>query len=221
MKLDVSQNPALYRLNCGSNRLTELDMSQNPALSELLCSNNQLTVLDLSYNQALRVINCRNNQLVSLDISQTNFSGFQGTGEWSGFSGNVHAVTATNGKFDLTTLPGFDISKASDWQGGTVSGNILTVPESCTVTYTYDCGKDLSETFTLDVTVLAPARVPGDVTGDGKVNLSDVVRLLKYVSKWDVTINEANSDVTGDGKINLSDVVRLLKYVSNWDVSLV
>ena len=64
------------------------------------------------------------------------------------------------------------------------------------------------------------ARIPGDVTGDGKVNLSDVVRLLKYVSKWDVTINAANSDVTGDGKVTLSDVVRLLKYVSKWDVTL-
>ena len=73
----------------------------------------------------------------------------------------------------------------------------------------------------VSVTVQEPsARIPGDVTGDGKVNLSDVVRLLKYVSKWDVTINEANSDVTGDGKINLSDVVRLLKYVSKWDVAL-
>ena len=80
-------------------------------------------------------------------------------------------------------------------------------------------------TLTLDqksilIFSFSPNRLHGDVTGDGNVNLSDVVRLLKFVSDWDVTVVEANCDVTGDGKITLSDVVRLLKYVSDWDVVL-
>ena len=52
------------------------------------------------------------------------------------------------------------------------------------------------------------------------MTLADVVRLLKYVSHWDVTIVQANSDVTGDGEIGMVDVVRLLKYVSGMDADL-
>lgn len=58
----------------------------------------------------------------------------------------------------------------------------------------------------------------GDVTGDGKVNLSDISLILKYIAKWDVTLNEKAADVTGDGKINLSDVSLILKYIAKWDV---
>jgi len=65
-----------------------------------------------------------------------------------------------------------------------------------------------------------PAVLPGDVTDDGKVNIMDVIRLLKKVSGWDVTIKESAADVTGDGNINIMDVIRLLKYVSGWDVKL-
>ena len=63
-------------------------------------------------------------------------------------------------------------------------------------------------------------RLPGDVTDDGKVNIMDVIRLLKYVSGWDVEIARQNANVTGDSDINIMDVIRLLKYVSGWDVEL-
>ena len=65
------------------------------------------------------------------------------------------------------------------------------------------------------------SRVSGDVTGDGAVDIMDVIRLLKYVSRWDVEVVEANADVTGDGVIDIMDVIRLLKAVSGWEVELV
>ena len=61
--------------------------------------------------------------------------------------------------------------------------------------------------------------IPGDMTGDGKVNIFDVVRLLKHVTGESVKL-EADPDVTGDGKDNIFDVVRLLKYVTGEDVIL-
>ena len=133
---------------------------------------------------------------------------------------NAREISAPGGIFDLSALPGFDVSKTSQWEGGDVQGTTLRVAKSGDVTYVYDCGNEHVERFTLRVTVEGGNRLPGDVTGDGNVNLTDVVRLLKYVSGWDVAVAEANCDVTGDGKITLSDVVRLLKYVSDWDVSL-
>jgi len=66
----------------------------------------------------------------------------------------------------------------------------------------------------------AEDRMPGDVTGDGKVDIMDVIRLLKKVSGWSVSIVEKNADVTGDGNINIMDVIRLLKAVSGWEVEL-
>jgi len=77
-----------------------------------------------------------------------------------------------------------------------------------------------TETPTPSVTPGADDFLPGDVTGDGTVDIMDVIRLLKHVSGWDVKIVTENSEVTGDNDINIMDVIRLLKYVSGWSVNL-
>jgi len=63
-------------------------------------------------------------------------------------------------------------------------------------------------------------RLAGDVTGDGAIDIMDVIRLLKYVSGWGVQITPENSDVTADNGIDIMDVIRILKYVSGWGVAL-
>ena len=66
--------------------------------------------------------------------------------------GNIYQIIVDNDPtFDLSTLPGnFVVAKASDWSGGTVSGNMLTVDSGKdTVAYRYDCGKDKQRTFIL------------------------------------------------------------------------
>lgn len=60
----------------------------------------------------------------------------------------------------------------------------------------------------------------GDVNGDGAVNRMDLLRLAKYFTGWDVTIDEKASDVNGDGVINRMDLLRLAKYFTGWDVTL-
>ena len=143
--LDVSKNTALTYLDCRSSQLTSLDVSKNTALTYLDCGNNQLTSLDVSKNTALTDLACRNNQLTSLDISNTDMSGLD-------CDGNIYQIVVGNDRtFDLSTLPGnFNVAKTSDWSGGTVSGNTLTVDsDQDTVTYKYDCGKDRRRTFTL------------------------------------------------------------------------
>ena len=240
--LDVSQNPSLLNLYCASNRLTSLDVSHNPSLQQLYCqdnrltelilyenhplktlncANNQLTFLDLFQTGGLRRLYCNDNQLTSLNISQTSMSDVHSWNNEYDFSNNVRAITAEGGVFDLSTLPGMDLPRASYWTGCIVEENTLIMSESGEVTYDYDIGKTYHVKFTLLVTVTgSPVPTPGDATGDGKVTLNDVVRLLKYVSGWDVTVTAENCDVTGDGQVTLSDVVRLLKFVSGWDVEL-
>ncbi len=62
--------------------------------------------------------------------------------------------------------------------------------------------------------------IPGDVTGDGKVTRTDLLRLAKHFSGFVVEIDEAASDVTGDGKVTRTDLLRLAKHFSGFDVVL-
>ena len=143
--LDVSKNTALKTLWCDENQLTVLDVSKNTALKILLCDANQLTALDVSKNTALTRLDCYNNQLTSLDVSNTDMDDLN-------CYDNIYQIVVGNDRtFDLSLLPGnFDVAKTSDWSGGKVSGNTLTVDsDKDTVTYKYDCGKGKSETFTL------------------------------------------------------------------------
>ena len=65
-----------------------------------------------------------------------------------------------------------------------------------------------------------PTHIPGDVTGDGKVNVRDLGLLQQYLNGFDVTIVEAAADVTGDGKINVRDLGLLQQYLNGFDVVL-
>jgi hypothetical protein len=64
-------------------------------------------------------------------------------------------------------------------------------------------------------TVINERRIPcGDVNGDGKINLADVIYLANYVLKsGPAPVSEWASDVNCDYKINLSDVIVLARYV--------
>ena len=176
--LDVGGNTELTDLTCIGNQLTKLDVSNNSKLKMFACGMNQLTELDVSKNEALVNLWCGDNQLTSLDLEKTKVK----TGEFSALAadGNSYNITVdSNNQFDLSTLPcrtlpgHFDVSKAKDWSGGTVSGNILTVDKGVDkVTYTYDCGKTQAGerffvTFTLKVTGHDADPVDPDIPADG------------------------------------------------------
>lgn len=57
----------------------------------------------------------------------------------------------------------------------------------------------------------------GDVNGDGKINIQDVIRLLNHVNKSDVFADASHCDINQDGKINIQDVIRLLNHVNKSD----
>ena len=140
MELNVSNQTQLTKLDCHSNKLTELNVELNGNLTSLICNDNQLKSLDLSKNNSLSNLNCANNQLACLNV--TGISGTITAG------GNRRPIAVrTDGTFDLNTLPGFDVSKATNWNGGSVSGTILTVEDGKDeVSYQYDCGKGVKPT---------------------------------------------------------------------------
>ena len=132
--LDLSKNTALTKLDCALNPLTSLDVSNNTALTYLDCNYNQLTSLDLSKNTALTKLGCHDNQLTSLDLSKNTAL------DTLDCSGNKRSLELSDsGRFDLSTLPGFDADRAVWPEGVTVENGILTVPYNTTsLTYRYD-----------------------------------------------------------------------------------
>lgn len=147
MELDVGHQTQLTQLDCSNNKLTELNVKQNGGLISLICNDNQLTTLDLSQNHSLSKLNCANNQLACLNVT-----GISGTITAGG--NRCPIAVRTDGTFDLNTLPGFDVSKATNWNGGSVSGMILTVKDDKDeVSYHYDCGNGVNPTFIFETSL--------------------------------------------------------------------
>ena len=68
--------------------------------------------------------------------------------------------------------------------------------------------------------VSATATIYGDNNSDGKVNLSDISRLLQFIAGWEITPDAVSSDVDNDGEITLLDATKTLKKISGWHVQL-
>ena len=140
--LDLTENTNLEELHFAGNNVSTLDVSKNTNLKKLRVFSNELTSLDTSKNNNLEVLEVQDNPLTSMYLGDSG-----PTIPELKFSNRPYPieVSTATGTFDLSKLPdGFDVDKASDWQGGTVSDTdtILTVNEGVeNVTYTYDCGE--------------------------------------------------------------------------------
>lgn len=147
MELDVGHQTQLTQLDCSNNKLTELNVKQNGSLTALICNDNQLTTLNLSQNHSLSNLNCARNRLACVDVT-----GISGT---ITADGNRRPIAVrTDGTFDLTTLPGFDVSKATGWSGGSASGTTLRVNAGANeVSYQYNCGNGVTPTFIFETSL--------------------------------------------------------------------
>ena len=147
MTLDVGHQTQLTQLDCSNNKLTELNVKQNGGLTSLICNDNQLKTLDLSQNLSLSHLNCAKNRLACLDVT--------------GISGTIIAdgnrcpiAVRTDGTFDLNTLPGFDVSRATGWNGGSVFDKTLRVNAGADeVSYQYNCGDGVNRTFIFETSL--------------------------------------------------------------------
>ncbi|MEA1908545.1 MAG: NEW3 domain-containing protein, partial [Euryarchaeota archaeon] len=144
-------------------------------------------------------------------------------------SGSDDAANATDVNVSLALPDGWSLST------GTVSYNLGTIaPGANKAGYWIVTADDPNATNTLTVTVTSTipggtvagayafgaTTVPGDVTGDGNVNIGDATLLFNWVS----FVNErgstyalaeaGNADVTGDGNVNIGDATLLFNWVS-------
>ena len=118
-----------------------------------------------------------------------------------------------NGAEDETTLSGvlayytftapsepgtYFIGVVNCKDGNTINGNDVDVELA-------------SVNAVITVEAAAPVAMPGDINGDGLVNVKDIVLLKKFLAST-VGVEEivyANSDVDGDGMVNVKDAVAL------------
>lgn len=135
--LDLTKNTELTSIECGYNKLTNINLSKNSKLKYLSISDNQLTTLELSNNPNLTNLNCNYNQLTHLDTSHNP----KLTYLYCNYN-RLMLTLSSKKTFDLRNLPGFDISKASNFNGATLSGTVLTLTDTETnnISYDYDCG---------------------------------------------------------------------------------
>ncbi|MGN0114365.1 MAG: dockerin type I domain-containing protein, partial [Acutalibacteraceae bacterium] len=56
----------------------------------------------------------------------------------------------------------------------------------------------------------------GDLNGDGRVNLVDLVAMRKALAKWHTGYEVTAIDANSDGKVNLLDLILIRRYISKW-----
>ena len=77
-------------------------------------------------------------------------------------------------------------------------------------------GKTAEKTMSFTVTEKPSTILRGDVDLNGKVELSDVLMIQKYLAKM-ITLSEDQlkaGDVTDDGKVDVSDVLKIQNYLA-------
>lgn len=180
MELDVGNQTQLTQLDCSNNKLTELNVEQNGNLTSLICNDNQLTTLDLSQNHSLSNLNCANNRLACLNVT-----GISGTIEAGG--NRCPIAVRTDGTFDLATLPSFDVSKASGWNGGSVVSGTTTLSVNAgvnEVSYQYNCGNGVPTTFIFETSL------PINENNFPDANFRDYIKTYKAGSRNVLTVEE-------------------------------
>ncbi len=134
----------------------------------------------------------------------------------------VTAPTCTEQGYTTYTCAGCGDSYVSDYTDALGhawnEGIVTTAPTLDSVgVKTFTCSR-CHETYTEEVPKLT--HIPGDITGEGQVGVSDIVRLLKYIAGDDVEVNQAALDVNGDGVVNVKDIIRLMKYLAGDPVEI-
>ena len=70
----------------------------------------------------------------------------------------------------------------------------------------------------VNIAMVKKDHTPGDLNGDGKVNVMDLIRLKRHIA--DGTEVVGNADVNGDGKVNVMDLIRLKRYIAGEAVDI-
>ena len=86
------------------------------------------------------------------------------------------------------------------------------------IVYYYSDGRErsmgMSDSYTIFFTEI-PSGLPGDVNGDGEVNIADVNAVIDVILGRTDPNNGQNADVDGNGEVNIGDVNAIIDIILN------
>lgn len=206
----VNSMTNLEKLYCRNNKISTLTLNYKPNLSFVRVSGNpNLTTLRCSGNSQLSSVymyNCpalesawiNMNNLSSLDLS-----GCTSLNNLSIWQNHISGNNMTNLVNSLPTVPG-SIPGEIAVLDNVDEGNVITDAQVLTAKRkNWVCLRWTGSTWArIDVPM------PGDVDGDGVVNIADVTALIDILLSGGTV--PANADVDGDGIVNIADVTALI-----------
>lgn len=183
---------------------------------------------------------------VSVDVKIQNNPGILGTKLKFSYDEELTLISAKSGEaFSYMTMtpPGKFTSPCNFlWEGQDLEG--VSLKDGTILTLTFKVGTEVEARQKLDINVTCSAAydgnlkdvnvttrngsvtildfTPGDVNGDGNINITDLVLVRRYiVGGYDVTINVNAANVDDDGKVSPLDVIVLRRYLAGgYDIEL-
>ena len=84
--------------------------------------------------------------------------------------------------------------------------------------YNYAVAGDIAMDYSNgSITISKAYNYTGDIDANGAINDADAILLMKYLAKWNVTVDEDALDTNGDARVNAKDVTHLLRYLNKWE----
>jgi rhamnogalacturonan endolyase len=120
-------------------------------------------------------------------------------------------------KLGTNKLPdGFELTKAADMSSFTLTGTPETLGDyEFTFRLVGYNGESVNETLTLHVV----ESIPGDVNGDGKVNVGDIMAVINIMAQSTSNLPQPGEaipgDVNGDGKVNVGDIMAVINIMAS------
>ena len=164
---------------------------------------------------------------VSYDANCLEYQGASFTEELTGLSNTVAVNDETTGKVTMSWV----IGASGEYTGSETIANLqfrvkvkkVSENTSAQVSLTYAADSTFNnglvdkEFLIKNGTVQIGQYRPGDINGDGTVDINDALLLLNYVCDLRKDEVKGNPDVNGDGAVNNKDVVILLRYIAKFE----
>ncbi len=174
----------LQYLDCGQNKFTSLYISDKKSLKTLnLRYNSMLTSLSVSGCSALRELRIQKCKIMGTSMTALiNSLPTIPASETAGFLALFEPSTSSNADNEFTNAHNLAV-RAKHWLPMQYKNNTwVEIP------------------------------LPGDVNGDGKINVTDVTTLVNMILKV-IPQNLTAGDINGDGRINVTDVTALVNII--------
>ena len=207
-ELDFSDCPLIEWISCYGNKLVQLDVSGCAELSVLLCFNNYIVDLDVTGCSSLNRLDCTGNSLTELDFYDCPILGFDNImAEGNGFIGYSRDIDEEY-LWDYALAVPEEGEEFLGWF--TQNGDLITEFERINASQTDET--IIVARFTNETTSFF---VSGDANGDGNVDATDALAVMRYAMRLGSLSPEALQacDVDGSGDVNATDALLILRAV--------